>query len=397
MTRAVLAIDGAAPTRAQMLPYGRHLIDDGDVAAVVGALKSGWLTTGPAVDEFEAAFAKAAGAGEAVAVANGTAALHAAAFGAGICPGDEVITTPLTFAATANCVRYQGGTVVFADVRRDTLNIDPAHVAALVTPRTKAIITVDYAGQPSDLDELSALAERHGLVLIEDASHALGATYRNRRVGSLARMTTFSLHPVKHVTTGEGGMVTTDDPELAARLRRFRSHGILSDFRQREQAGSWVYDMAVLGFNYRLTDLQAALGLSQLPKLDDWLARRRAIAARYTAAFATLEAVEPPTALPDRECAWHIYVIRLRADRLRADRARVFQALRAENIGVNVHYVPVPWHSYYAALGYRKGAWPIAEDAYERMITLPIFPGMTDADVADVIAAMTKVVEHYAR
>jgi len=303
----------------------------------------------------------------------------------------------MTFAATANCVRYQGGTVVFADVRRDTLNIDPAHVAALVTPRTRAIITVDYAGQPSDLDELSALAERHGLVLIEDASHALGATYRSRRVGSLARMTTFSLHPVKHVTTGEGGMVTTDDPELAARLRRFRSHGILSDFRQREQAGSWVYDMAVLGFNYRLTDLQAALGLSQLPKLDDWLARRRAIAARYTTAFAALEAVEPPTVLPDRECAWHIYVIRLRADRLRVDRARVFQALRAENIGVNVHYVPVPWHSYYAALGYRKGTWPVAEDAYERMITLPIFPGMTDADVADVIAAVTKVVEHYAR
>jgi dTDP-4-amino-4,6-dideoxygalactose transaminase len=210
-------------------------------------------------------------------------------------------------------------------------------------------------------------------------------------------MTTFSLHPVQHVTTGEGGMVTTDDPELAARLRRFRSHGILSDFRQREQAGSWVYDMAALGFNYRLTDLQAALGLSQLPKLDDWLARRRAIAARYTAAFAILEAVEPPTALPDRECAWHIYVIRLRVERLRADRARVFQALRAENIGVNVHYVPVPWHSYYAALGYRKGAWPIAEDAYERIITLPIFPGMTDADVADVIAAVTKVVEHYAR
>jgi UDP-4-amino-4,6-dideoxy-N-acetyl-beta-L-altrosamine transaminase len=397
MSRAVLAIDGAAPTRARMLPYGRHLVDDGDIAAVVGALKSGWLTTGPAVDEFEGAFAKATGAGQAVAVANGTAALHAAAFGAGIGPGDEVITTPMTFAATANCVRYQGGTVVFADVRRDTLNIDPAHVAAPVTPRTRAIITVDYAGQPSDLDELSELAERHGLVLIEDASHALGATYRGRRVGSLARMTTFSLHPVKHLTTGEGGMVTTDDPELAARLRGFRSHGILSDFRRREQAGSWVYDMAVLGFNYRLTDLQAALGLSQLPKLDEWLARRRAIAARYTAAFATLEAVEPPTALPDRECAWHIYVIRLRADRLRVDRARVFQALRAENIGVNVHYVPVPWHSYYAALGYRKGAWPVAEDAYERMITLPIFPGMTDADVADVIAAMTKVVEHYAR
>ena len=397
MTDAVLAIDGGRPTRARMLPYGRQLIDEADVAAVVAALQSGWLTTGPAITEFEAAFAKAAGTSEAVAVASGTAALHAAAFGAGIGPGDEVITTPLTFAATANCVLYQGGTVVFADVRRDTLNLDPSAVAAAITPRTKAIITVDYTGAPSDLDELAALAERHGLVLIEDASHALGATYRGRRVGGLADMTTFSLHPVKQVTTGEGGVVTTDDHDLAARLRSFRSHGITSDFRDRERVGSWVYDMVALGFNYRLTDLQAALGLSQLPKLDEWVARRRAIAARYSAAFAALGAVEPPTSLTDRESAWHIYVIRLQLDRLRADRARVFSALRAENIGVNVHYIPVPWHSYYAALGYRKGGWPIAEDAYERMITLPIFPGMTDDDVADVIAAVTKVVRHYAR
>ena len=397
MTRAGLAIDGGTPTRGQMLPYGRQTIDDADIDAVVGVLRSGWLTTGPAVAEFESAFAKAAGAAEAVAVANGTAALHAAAFGAGIGPGDEVITTPMTFAATANCVRYQGGTVVFADVRGDTLNLDPAEVERRITSRTRAIITVDYAGQPSDLEELETLAARHGLVLVEDASHSLGATYRGRRVGALAHMTTFSLHPVKHVTTGEGGMVTTDDVDLAARLRAFRTHGITSDFRDRDRAGSWMYDMVALGFNYRLTDLQSALGLSQLAKLDDWLARRRAIAARYTAAFAVLAGIETPTTLADRESAWHIYVVRLRLERLRADRGQVFRALRAENIGVNVHYDPVPWHSYYASLGYARGGWPIAEQAYERMITLPIFPAMTDGDVDDVIAAVTKVVEHFAR
>ncbi len=396
-TSARLALDGGRPIRAAMLPYGRQAIDEADVDAVVTVLRSGWLTTGPAVAEFEAAFAKATGVAEAVALANGTAALHAAAFGAGIASGDEVITTPMTFAATANCVRYQGGTVVFADVRADTLNLDPSAVESLVTPRTKAIIAVDYAGQPCDLDELAAVADRHGLALLEDASHALGATHRGRRVGGVARMTTFSLHPVKQITTGEGGMVTTDDREIAARLRAFRSHGITSDFRDRERAGSWLYDMQVLGYNYRLTDLQCALGLSQLPKLDDWVARRRAIAARYTAALAALPAVETPTVLGDREPAWHLYVVRLRLDCLRVDRAQVFRALRAENIGVNVHYVPVPWHSYYAALGYRKGSWPVAEAAYARMLTLPIFPTMTDTDVDDVVEAVAKVLGHYAR
>jgi perosamine synthetase len=395
--RSALAIDGGRPTRAAMLPYGRQSIDEGDIEAVVAALRSGWLTTGPAVADFEAAFAKATGAAEAVAVANGTAALHAAAFGAGIGAGDEVITTPMTFAATANCVRYQGGTVVFADVQPDTLNLDPRQVAAAITSRTKAIIAVDYAGQPCDLDELQALAVRDGLVLIEDASHALGATYHGRRVGALAPMTTFSLHPVKHVTTGEGGVITTDDAALAARLRMFRTHGISSDFRERERAGAWEYDMVALGFNYRLTDLQCALGLSQLPKLEDWIARRRAIAARYTAAFAAVPQIEPPVVLGDREPAWHLYVVRLRLERLRVGRTAVFRALRAENIGVNVHYIPVPWHAYYQALGYTKGGWPVAEAAYERMLSLPLFPAMTDTDVEDVVTGVTKVMRHFAR
>lgn len=395
MAQGILAINGGSPVRASMLPYGRQSVDDQDIQAVVAALRSDWLTTGPKVAEFETAFAKAVGAGYAVAVSSGTAALHAATFAAGISSADEVITTPMTFAATANCVRYQGGTVVFADVREDTLNLNPAKVEVCITPKTKAIVTVDYTGQPSDLDELNVIASRHGVVVIDDASHALGATYRKRRIGALADLTTFSLHPVKHITTGEGGMVTTDSLELASRLRRFRTHGITTEFREREREGSWLYEMVELGFNYRLTDFQSALGLSQLIKLEGWVVRRREIAARYTTAFASLPEIEMPAVLPDRESAWHLYVIRLNLDCLQVGRAEVFKSLRAENIGVNVHYIPVPWHPYYQALGYKKGEWPVAESAYERMISLPIFPAMTDGDVEDVIAAVMKVVGHF--
>ncbi len=390
-----LALEGGQPVRAQMLPYGRQSVDDADVEAVVNVLRSTWLTTGPNVAEFEAVFAEMVGAHYAVAVSNGTAALHAAAFAAGIGSGDEVIVPPMTFAASANCIRYQGGTVVFADVRPDTLNLDPARAEAVITPRTRVIITVDYTGHPSNLDELKALAARHSLIVIEDAAHSLGATYRGRRVGSLAPLTTFSLHPVKHITTGEGGVITTDDPKLAERLRLFRNHGIPSDHRQREVTGSWFYEMVELGYNYRLTDFQCALGLSQLKKLPEWVARRREIAARYTAAFASLLEIETPTVLPDCEPAWHLYVIRLNLDRLHAGRPEIFRALRTENIGVNVNYIPVPWHPYYQRLGYGKGHWPVAEAAYERIISLPLFPAMTDADVADVIAAVEKVIGHF--
>lgn len=381
--------------RQAMLPYGRQSVDDRDVEAVISALRSDWLTTGPAVLEFENAFASAVGARYAIAVSSGTAALHAAMFAAGILPGDEVITTPMTFAATANCVRYQGGTVRFADVRADTLNLDPQQVKAQLSPNTKAVITVDYAGQPSDLDDFKDLASRHRLTIVEDASHALGADYRGRRVGTLADLTTFSLHPVKHITTGEGGMVTTDSQDLASRLRRFRTHGIPTEFREREREGSWFYEMADLGYNYRLTDLQSALGLSQLKKLPGWIARRRSIAVLYNKAFAEMPELEIPVVLRDRQPAWHLYVVQLKPNGLRAGRADVFKALRAENIGVNVHYIPVPWHPYYRSLGYRQGAWPVAESAYERMISLPIFPAMTERDVEDVIAAVRKVISHF--
>jgi len=391
-----LAIHGGVPVRDKMLPYSRQWLDEDDIEAVVRVLRSDWLTTGPKVAEFEEAFAAEVGARHAVAVSSGTAALHAAVFAAGIGPGDEVIVPAMTFAASANCVRYQGGTVVFADVRPDSLILDPARVEAALTPRTRGIVAVDYAGQPSDLDVLNAIAERHGLaVVIEDASHALGATYRGRSVGGLAHLTTFSLHPVKHITSGEGGVIATNDSEMAARLRTFRNHGITSDHRRREASGSWFYEMVELGYNYRLTDFQCALGQAQLKKLSAWLTRRREIAARYSAAFAALPEIEPPTVLPDREPAWHLYAIRLNLERLRADREKVFKALRGENIGVNVHYIPVPWHSYYQKLGYKKGQWPVAESAYERLISLPIFPMMSDRDVDDVIQACTKVTEAY--
>ncbi|MDY7080708.1 MAG: UDP-4-amino-4,6-dideoxy-N-acetyl-beta-L-altrosamine transaminase [Chloroflexota bacterium] len=390
-----LAIDGGSPVRQTLLPYGRQTVDEADITAVVEVLRSDWLTTGPKVAEFEAAWADRVGASYAVAVNSGTAALHAATFAAGIGPGDEVIVTPLTFAASANCVLYQGGTPVFADVQPDTLNIDPAAVEAAITPHTRAVIAVDYTGQPAGLDELKGIADRHDLILIEDAAHAIGATYRGEPIGTISDLTTFSTHPVKHVTTGEGGLVTTNDEHLAERMRWFRNHGITTDHRQRAEKGGWFYEMVALGYNYRLPDINCTLGLSQLRKLDGWLTRRRAIVAHYTQAFADLPAVCTLTVHPDCEPAWHIYPILLDTTRLRVTRARVFAALRAENIGVNVHYIPVYWHPYYAQLGYQHGLCPVAEDAYERLITLPLFPAMSDQDLADVVAAVRKVVEAY--
>jgi perosamine synthetase len=279
-SKELLAVDGGTPVRNTLLPYGRQSIEEDDIQAVVDVLRSDWLTTGPKVAEFEEAFAARVGAKYAVSFSSGTAALHGAAFAAGLKPGDEAITTPMTFAATANCVLYQGATPVFADVSADTLNLDPEKVAAQITPRTRAIIPVDYAGHPADLDAIMELAERHGLVVIEDACHALGAEYRGRRTGSIADLTVFSFHPVKHLATGEGGMVTTDRADCAEALRRFRNHGISSDARQRQAEGQWRYEMVLLGFNYRLTDIACALGLSQLKKLEANLSRRREIAAR---------------------------------------------------------------------------------------------------------------------
>jgi perosamine synthetase len=397
-SREVLAINGGQPVRRTLLPYGHQSIDESDVQAVVATLRSDWLTTGPKVAEFEEAFAAWVGAKYAVSFNSGTAALHAAAFAAGLKEGDQAIASPLTFAATANCVLYQGATPVFADVSADTLNLDPQETASRITPRTRAILPVDYAGHPADLAPLLEMAERHALVVIEDACHALGAEYRGRRVGSIAHLTVFSFHPVKHLTTGEGGMVTTENPDFAETLRRFRNHGISSDARQRQTEGQWHYEMVLLGFNYRLTDIACALGIQQLKKLERNLARRRQIAARYTAAFRNQPGVLPPQVRGDVSPAWHLYPIRLELAKLSAGRRDVFRALRAENIGVNVHYIPVHRHPYYRdRFGYEGGEYPVAEAAYERLISLPMFHGMGDDDVEDVILAVNKVVTALSR
>jgi perosamine synthetase len=396
-TREALAVYGGTPVRKMLLPYGRQTVSEEDIQAVINTLRSDWLTTGPKVNEFEEAFAAWVGARHAVSFSSGTAALHAAAFAAGIGSGDEAITTPLTFAATANCVLYQGGKPVFADVRADTLNIDPEQVAALFTLRTKTLLPVDYAGHPADLDALLEMAEQNGLTVIEDACHALGAEHRKRRVGSIAHMTVFSFHPVKHLTTGEGGMVTSNNPSFADSLRKFRNHGINSDARDRQREGQWHYEMVLLGFNYRLTDIACALGLQQFSRLEANLARRSGIASRYSHALREIPGIVVPSVSPDVVPAWHLYPIQLELSQFSVGRAEIFRALRAENIGVNVHYIPVHLHPYYRdRFAYKGGEFPVAEAAYERLISLPMFHGMTDDDVSDVIRAVEKVTQYYA-
>jgi UDP-4-amino-4,6-dideoxy-N-acetyl-beta-L-altrosamine transaminase len=391
------AIAGGTPVRRVLLPYGHQSIGRDDIDQVIAVLQSEWLTTGPRVAEFEEAFAASVGVKHAVSFSSGTAALHGAVFAAKLGPGDEAVTTPMTFVATANCVIYQGAKPVFADVRSDTLNINPAKIEARLGPKAKAVIPVDYAGHPCDLEAIWKIAEDRGLIVIEDACHALGAEYKGKRVGSISNLTVFSFHPVKHVTTGEGGMVVTNSDQMAADLKSFRNHGIRSDARQRQAAGNWVYDMEALGWNYRLTDIACALGLSQLRRLTANVARRREIASRYQEAFQDLP-LTLPFVSPEAKPSWHLFPIRLKLEQLRAGRGELFQALRAENIGVNVHYIPVHVHSYYrSVLGHRAGECPVAEAEYERLISLPMFHGMSDQDVEDVIAAVGKVLTFYRR
>jgi perosamine synthetase len=376
------------------IPYSRHWIDEEDIAEVVAVLRSGWLTTGPKVQEFEEALARYVGARHGVAVSSGTAALHAAVYVLGIGPGDEVIVPPMTFVATANAVVFQGGVPVFADVEPDTLLIDPARVEAQVGPRTRAIIAVDYAGQTCDYEALRAIAGRHDLALIADAAHSLGAEYQGTKAGALADLTTFSFHPAKHLATGEGGMVTTDHPEWAEKMRCFRNHGISTDLRQRLQKGTWHYDMVDLGYNYRLSDMQCALGAAQLRKQPGWLARRQAIARRYYELLQNLPQVSLLAVRPHRVHAYHLYVVRLNLEGLKGSRDEIFMAMRAEGIGVNVHYQPVHLHPFYQRrFGTGPGLCPVAEAAFFRILTLPMFPAMSDDDVDRVAAALTKAVQ----
>ncbi len=367
------------------LPYGKQEISEADLSAVAEALTSGWLTTGPRVGEFEKAFAAHCGAREAVAVNSGTAALHCAMRAIGVHTGDEVIVPALTFAASANAAVYEGGMPVFADIEPDTLLIDPESVRRHITPRTKAVVAVDYAGQPADYDALREVLRGRGIRLIADSCHAPGATYNGKSTGTLADISCFSFHPVKHMTTCEGGMTTTDDEKLATHMRRFRNHGIDSDHRSREAAGAHAYDMVELGYNYRIPDVLCALGMAQLPRLDGWVHARQKIAAHYDRAFAGIEQVTPLKVRDDRSSAYHLYVVKLDPA---LDRDAVFRSLRGQGIGANVHYAPVYLHSYYRARGYAKGLCPVAERASRHILTLPLFPAMTEADVNRVVEAL---------
>ncbi len=390
-----LAIDGGVPVRSELLPYGHQWIDDEDITAVIEALKGDWITQGTKVDEFEKKLADYCEARYAVAVSSGTAALHTACAVAGISNGDEAITTPITFAATANAVAYCGGKPIFADVRDDTLNIDPDEIKRRISPRTKAILPVDFAGHPAYPDEITAIAREKGLVVIEDACHALGAEYKGHKIGSLADMTIFSFHPVKHITTGEGGMIVTDNEEFYEKLKTFRHHGIV---KGNQEKAPWYYEISNPGHNLRITDFQCALGISQLKKLEHFIKRRRGIASEYNEAFVRMEEIITPVEEAYVRAAYHIYVIQLRTEKLKVGRKEIFDALRAENIGVNVHYVPVHLHPFYQMeFGYKKGDYPKAERYYERAITLPVFPKMSKEDVEDVIKAVKKTIDYYSK
>lgn len=392
-----LAIFGGKPVRETQIHYGRQYIDEADCAAVKECMLGPLITTGPRVQALEERLCELTGAKYAVALANGTAALHAAAHAAKFAPGDEVIVTPMTFAASANCILYQGATPVFADIDPETYNIDPAQVEAKITPKTKGIVVVDFTGQACDLDPLLTLRDKHGLTLIEDAAHALGTKYNGKAVGSISDLTTFSFHPVKTITGGEGGAILTNDEALYDSMMMFRTHGITRDPARmgRPWEGPWFYDQVELGYNYRLTDIQSALLLSQLDKFPMFAARRREMVARYDAAFADFPELIVQKEIPQSDTVRHLYVVRLRPELLNGTRREIFDAMYAENVCCNVHYIPTYWLSYYQQLGYPQGLCPNAEAFYENALSIPLYYGLTDDDVESVLVAFRKVLDHY--
>lgn len=392
------AIEGGTPVRETKIFYGHQYIDDADIQAVVDVLKSDYLTCGPKIGELEQKLCEVTGAKYAVVCSNGTAALHIAAMAAGVGEGDEVITTPITFAASANCALYCGARPVFADIDPETYNIDPAKVEAAITPRTKAVVAVDYTGQSVALDPLRKICKEHGLFLIEDGAHVIGTKYKGQPNGSLSDMTTLSFHPVKTVTGGEGGAVLTNDETLYRKLVLYRAHGITRDpsLMEHEPDGPWYYEMIDLGYNYRMTDMQAALIISQLDKLERFSARRKEIVAKYNEAFAKLPQIVVQKEIPESDTTRHLYILRLDPDRLKIDRKRFFEALAAENVCCNVHYIPTYYFPYYEKLGYKRGLCPNAEKLYAEIISLPLYYAMSDEDVESVIEAVTKIAEFYA-
>ncbi|MGN0471537.1 MAG: UDP-4-amino-4,6-dideoxy-N-acetyl-beta-L-altrosamine transaminase [Lachnospiraceae bacterium] len=391
-----LAIHGGTPVREKKLFYGHQYIDDADIEAVVRTLKSDYLTCGPEITALEEKLCRVTGAKYAVVCSNGTAALHMACQAAGVAEGDEVITTPITFAASANCALYCGAKPVFADIDEKTYNIDPTEVARKVTERTKAVVAVDFTGQAVDLNPLRRLCDERGIVLIEDGAHSIGTTYDGQGVGSIADMTTFSFHPVKTVTGGEGGAVLTNDETYYKKLLLYRSHGITRDetMLERTSEGPWYYEQIALGMNYRMTDIQASLVNSQLDKLEMFQKRRKEIVARYNEAFSQMPELVVQQEIPESNTTRHLYILRIRPEMLTIDRAQFFQYMGAENIVCNVHYIPVYRHPYYEKLGYEKGLCPKAEALYETMMSLPLYYSLTDKDVDDVIHAVRKIVEN---
>lgn len=394
-----LAIMGGAPVREKPISYGRQYIDDADIQAVVDTLRSDYLTVGPKTKELEKKLCEMTGAKYCVAVSNGTAALHIAALAAGIGPGDEVITTPITFAASANCALYVGAKPVFADINPETYNIDPSSIRSCITEKTKAVVAVDFTGQATELDEIRAICKEHNLVLIEDAAHSIGTKYNGQPVGSIADMTTFSFHPVKTVTAGEGGAVTTNDKALYDKLVLAHTHGITRDITQMKNPSDdpWYNEQVGFGYNYRITEFQAALLMSQLDKLDAFSQRRKEIVKAYEEAFQDIPQIQIQKEIPASDTTRHLYILRLHLEQLTCTRREFFDALRAEGICSQVHYLPVYWHSYYEGLGYPKGLCPEAEKYYLESMSLPLFYSMSDEDVADVIHAVKKLITYYSK
>ena len=391
------AIEGGVPVRDTKLFYGHQYIDDADIKAVTDVLRSDFLTCGPQIGNLEKRLCELTGARYAVACSNGTAALHMACQAAGIGEGDELITTPITFAASANCALYCGARPVFADINPETYNIDPVCVKEKITERTRAVVAVDYTGQAVELKALLEMCHEKGITLIEDGAHSIGTLYDGRPVGSIADMTTFSFHPVKTVTGGEGGAILTNDPKLYQRLKLFQTHGITREpeLLQHESHGGWYYEQVELGMNYRMTDMQAALISSQLDKLPQFRKRRKEIVAKYDQAFSQIPELFVQKEIPESDTTRHLYILRIRPEKLTIDRKQFFEAMAAENICCNVHYIPVYYHPYYEKLGYEKGLCPNAEKLYSEIMSLPLYYSLTDQDVEDVIAAVRKLCEYY--
>lgn len=393
-----LAIQGGTPVKTKKIFYGRQWIDEADVEVVSNVLRGDYLTCGPYVTEMERALESYTGAKYAVAVSNGTAALHCACIAAGVGPGDEVITTPITFAASANCALYCGAKPVFADINPETYNIDPESIRAHITNKTKAVVAVDFTGQVVEVEKIRAICDEFSLVFIEDAAHSIGTKYKGKQVGSLADITTFSFHPVKTITGGEGGACLTNDDELYKKLVLAHTHGITHDEESMEGApheGPWYYEEISLGYNYRITDFQAALITSQMNKLEMFAERRKEIVKKYNEAFSKISEIIVQKEIPESDTCRHLYIIRLDLDKLTCTRREFFDAMSAENVQCQIHYVPVYWFPYYQHLGYEKGLCPNAEEVYKGIITIPLYPKLTDQDVEDVIHAVTKIVENY--